>query len=211
MTKWYYRDYLNRKIGPLSADEFQDCVMEGEILPETRVWRSGLTAWTTYAGLLESEAVCASVTHGPATRIAPRSSSRRTGVVLGSSTLHQLPRSSVRASSSAAPHADRVLFEKSATYRRRYRKPRLRVRDPQTAMETRWLGKQFLRIAMVATALTLVHFAATEAIKSSAKAAIAAPAPENAAVGPTVQIHTFNAQSYAGLPPEFGNLADRQP
>jgi hypothetical protein len=85
MRQWYYRDPQCRKIGPLSDDEFEECVADGEIQPATRVWRSGLADWTTYAALLAHEANCVHGGRGPTIHAAPWSRSYTTSIACGAS------------------------------------------------------------------------------------------------------------------------------
>ncbi len=42
--KWYYAEG-KKPVGPLEASEFRELAKNGEIKPETLVWRSGMKAW----------------------------------------------------------------------------------------------------------------------------------------------------------------------
>jgi hypothetical protein len=108
MHHWYYRDPQSRKIGPLSEDEFEERVADGEIQPTTRVWHPGLADWTTYEALLAQEAGGRLATTGPATSFAPVSSSYRTLIALGSSAVHRPPTRSCIVTPAATPRGLRV-------------------------------------------------------------------------------------------------------
>lgn len=46
MAKWYYADGSEKK-GPLSEEEFDRLISAGTILPDTLVWRKGMSGWQT--------------------------------------------------------------------------------------------------------------------------------------------------------------------
>ena len=51
MTQWYFQDADSTRVGPLSDEEFHERLAGGAVVEKTRVWRSGLTDWTTYGAL----------------------------------------------------------------------------------------------------------------------------------------------------------------
>ncbi len=108
MNQWYYRDPQNRKIGPLSDQEFEERVIEGEVQAKTRVWRSGLTDWTTYEALLAYEECCLEPASGPSERAAPQSSSFCTQIAVGVSPANHPPTRRGTVTPSATPHGLRA-------------------------------------------------------------------------------------------------------
>lgn len=180
MNQWYYRDPQNRKIGPLSDEEFEERVCEGDVEPQTRVWRSGLADWTTYEALLAYEANCLELATGPAESTAPRSSSHSTQVSLGTSAIHRPPTRSCTVTPAATPHGLRApTFEKCPDCREEVPSHLLReigarrlcgfclqkadvdsrrnrLREAR-GVDFNWLGKFFVRCALIAAAFVLVR------------------------------------------------------
>ncbi|MGB8169456.1 MAG: DUF4339 domain-containing protein [Chthoniobacteraceae bacterium] len=173
MNQWYYRDPQNRKIGPLSDQEFEERVSDGEVQPTTRVWRSGLADWTTYEALLAHEANCLTMTTGPTESAAPQSSSYSTQIALGTSATNHPPTGSSIGSPSATPHGlPAPVFEQCAGCReqvpsnlfreigrrrlcgfclqkREITARRDKLRDAK-GVDANWIGKFLVRCALIA-------------------------------------------------------------
>ena len=178
MTEWYYRDQKSRKIGPLSTEEFDELVAQGEVLPQTRVWRSGLTDWTTYGALLTHEAHCLAAASGPAACAAPESSSYSTLIALGASAVSRRPtRSGIHTPVATDLGVPRTTFERCPECRedvashlfkevgrrrvcgfcaqqKRLQAQRDRLREAK-GVDSNWIGKFLVRCALIASAFVL--------------------------------------------------------
>jgi hypothetical protein len=178
MNEWYYRDSKNRKVGPLSDEEFEQCVTDGEIHARTRVWRSGLADWTTYEALLAHDASCAAVATGPTESVAPHSSSYCTQVALGASATSRPPNGACTATPSATPHSLLApAFEKCpgcgeevpshlvrefgqrrscgfCVQKQEAKARRDKLRDAK-GVDSNWIGKFLLRCALIAGVFVL--------------------------------------------------------
>jgi hypothetical protein len=55
MAQYFFKVSNSPDRGPMSADEFQQRLVAGEIQDATMVWRSGMTDWSTYADLCATE------------------------------------------------------------------------------------------------------------------------------------------------------------
>lgn len=66
MAKWYYADGSEKK-GPLSEEEFGRLISAGTILPDTLVWRKGMSGWQTLGEVHGEKTVI--VAHGEAVSI----------------------------------------------------------------------------------------------------------------------------------------------
>jgi hypothetical protein len=200
MTQWYYRDTFSRKIGPLSTDEFEQHVEEGDIQPETRVWRSGLVDWTTYEALLAHAASHVPSATGPAACAAPESSSYTTLIALGASATNRRASACGLATPVATPHPTPApAFEKcpdcgeclpanlfvedgrrvcgTCVQRLAAKANRDRLRDAR-GVDAHWLGKYLVRLALVAAAFVAVRVVMME-MGSPTKSAEVLPTPEN--------------------------------
>jgi len=51
MSQWYYVSG-NHKIGPISSDQMQYLIGEAEILPDTLVWREGMSGWSRASDMI---------------------------------------------------------------------------------------------------------------------------------------------------------------
>ncbi len=180
MIDWYYRDAHSRKIGPLSTEEFEARVSEGEIQARTRVWRSGMLDWTTYEALLASEANSLAFISGPTVSAAPQSRSFSSFIALGTSAASCPPNALGRATSAATPHASLAPAfefcpgcqgEKPQDLFRELGKRRVcgncirqgqiktrrdRLRNARGA-DANWLGKYFVRLALAAGAFVAIR------------------------------------------------------
>jgi GYF domain 2 len=202
MTEWYYRDAQSQKIGPLSTDEFEERVIEGEIQAQTRVWRSGLVEWTTYEELLAQEANCLEYASGPATSARAQSRSRCRLVSRGVSPANCSPGESPWISSiSIPPSATGAAFElclgcheempsqmfrvlgvrrvcgscvhRAKTMHRRYRQDR--------GADATWLGRYFVRLALLAGAFLAIRVLLVEMSGRHPASVVARPVPEDLA------------------------------
>ncbi len=63
MSKWYYSDYQRNRHGPVSADDLASLHANGQLAPDTLVWREGLAQWQPWHTLM-GEVVAGSA--GPA-------------------------------------------------------------------------------------------------------------------------------------------------
>ncbi|HEY0662857.1 MAG TPA: RDD family protein [Lysobacter sp.] len=52
MTKWYYSDYERNRHGPVSADDLAELHANGQLAPDTLVWREGLSQWQPWRQLM---------------------------------------------------------------------------------------------------------------------------------------------------------------
>lgn len=52
MTQWYYSDYERNRHGPVSAGDLADLHANGQLAPDTLVWREGLTQWQPWRTLV---------------------------------------------------------------------------------------------------------------------------------------------------------------
>ena len=181
MTEWYYRDAQSRKIGPLSTDEFEERVTEGEIHAHTRVWRSGLLDWLTYEALLAHESNCLAFASGPSASAAPQSHSSSTFVALAVSATHRPPREvGSIVTPAATPHPTLApTFElcprcdagmpapwsremgrrricRNCGGQMRVQAERDRRRNAR-GVDSNWLGKYFVRLALVTAALVAIR------------------------------------------------------
>ncbi|HYR57031.1 MAG TPA: DUF4339 domain-containing protein [Chthoniobacteraceae bacterium] len=180
MTEWYYRDSQSRKIGPLSTEQFEQRVADGAVTPRTRVWRSGLVDWTTYAALLAHEANCVAAATGPTARAAPESTSYSTLIALGASATNRPPSGSCIATPVASEHGYTApSFEKCpdcreeiasnlfremgrrricgfCVHKREVKAERDRLCEAK-GVDSNWVGKFFLRCAIIAGAFVLAR------------------------------------------------------
>ena len=208
MTEWYYRDTQSRKIGPLSTDEFEERVTQGEIQAHTRVWRSGLQDWTTYAALLARESHCLASASGPAASTAPQSSSFTTHVALGASATHRppseignaTPASSLQSTTAAAfelcpgcaeemPSAlFRILGSRricgSCIHHAQFKAGRNRRREVRGA-DANWLGRYFVRLALLAGAFMAIRILFLEMGGIHPATASTRPAPADHSAPPS--------------------------
>jgi hypothetical protein len=202
MTEWYYRDPQSRKVGPLTDDEFEAHVAAGDIRPETRVWRSGLADWTTYAALLAHEAHCLAAASGPAASSAPESSSYSTLIALGASKTNRPPHGAGSATPVATdPGYARSSFEKcpecreevaahlfKESGRRRVcgfclvksetKARRDRLREAR-GVDSNWIGKFLVRCALIAAVFVLARVILFE-LKNAGDSVSTLPAVEDA-------------------------------
>lgn len=210
MNQWYYRDPQNRKIGPLSDQEFEERVSEGEVEPQTRVWRSGLADWTTYEALLAHEANCLELATGPSESAAPQSRSYSTQVALGASATNRPPTRACTVTPSATPHGLRApMFEKCPGCHEEVPSQLIPELGPRRlcgfclqkadaaarrnklreakGVDSNWLGKFLVRCALIAAAFVLVRVVFFEMSHQ----------PESASLLPTVEV----PGSFTTLPP----------
>ncbi|MEA3209324.1 MAG: domain 2 [Chthoniobacter sp.] len=195
IIEWYYRDSKSQKVGPLSSEDFEEKVFAGEIKGTTRVWRSGLQDWTTYAALLgedsgeESSPVSSAGTeltegHSPASFAAEEAASQTTH--------HE--------STSAPDAAQEVIFETCAechekmpgylfaTFGKRRvcgvcgRKLRLKAQTEKWAeakgVDSNWLVKHILRVAICALILAAIRIVVLEMGTHGAQPSDSLPVPE---------------------------------
>jgi uncharacterized RDD family membrane protein YckC len=52
MTQWYYSDYERNRHGPVSAGDLADLHSNGQLAPDTLVWREGLSQWQPWRTLV---------------------------------------------------------------------------------------------------------------------------------------------------------------
>ena len=52
MSKWYYSDYDRNRHGPVSRDDIAELHANGQLDPETLVWREGLSQWQPWRTLV---------------------------------------------------------------------------------------------------------------------------------------------------------------
>jgi uncharacterized RDD family membrane protein YckC len=52
MTNWYYSDYERNRHGPVSADDLAELHANGQLAPDTLVWREGLPQWQPWRQLM---------------------------------------------------------------------------------------------------------------------------------------------------------------
>lgn len=210
MKQWYYRDPQNRKVGPLSDQEFEERVIEGEVKPNTRVWRSGLADWTTYEALLAHEENCIELASGPTESVAPQSSSYSTQIALGASAANRPPNRSCTVTPSSTPQGLRApTFEKCpgcgeevpsqlirelgnrrlcgfCLQKGEVAARRNKLREAK-GVDSNWIGKFLVRCALIAAAFVLVRVILFE-MKSQ---------PESASTLPTAEM----PGSFTTLPP----------
>ncbi len=208
MTEWYYRDTQSRKIGPLSTDEFEERVTQGEIQAQTRVWRSGLHDWTTYAALLARESQFLATASGPTASTAPQSSSFTTHFALGASATHRppsefgnaTPASSLQSTPAPAfelcPGCEeempsalfRILGSRricgSCVHHAQFKAGRNRHREVRGA-DANWLGRYFVRLALLAGAFLAIRILFQEMVGIHPATAITRPAPEDHSARPS--------------------------
>lgn len=52
MTQWYYSDYDRNRLGPVSGRDLADLHSNGQLAPDTLVWREGLPQWQPWRMLM---------------------------------------------------------------------------------------------------------------------------------------------------------------
>ena len=52
MTQWYYSDYERNRHGPVSAGDLAELHANGQLAPDTLVWREGLSQWQPWRTLV---------------------------------------------------------------------------------------------------------------------------------------------------------------
>ncbi len=52
MSKWYYSDYQRNRHGPVSAGDLANLHANGQLAPDTLVWREGLAQWQPWHTLM---------------------------------------------------------------------------------------------------------------------------------------------------------------
>ena len=52
MTQWYYSDYDRNRLGPVSDRDLADLHSNGQLAPDTLVWREGLPQWQPWRMLM---------------------------------------------------------------------------------------------------------------------------------------------------------------
>lgn len=52
MTKWYYSDYERNRHGPVGAEDLAELHANGQLAPDTLVWREGLSQWQPWRELM---------------------------------------------------------------------------------------------------------------------------------------------------------------
>lgn len=52
MTQWYYSDYERNRHGPISAGDLAELHANGQLAPDTLVWREGLSQWQPWRTLV---------------------------------------------------------------------------------------------------------------------------------------------------------------
>lgn len=66
MTQWYYSDYDRNRLGPVGARDLADLHANGQLAPDTLVWREGLAQWQPWR-LLMAEVLAAAAPAAPGT------------------------------------------------------------------------------------------------------------------------------------------------
>lgn len=72
MTQWYYADHERNRQGPVSGRDLADLHANGQLAPDTLVWREGLAQWQPWQSLMAevlapaAPAALAAATGGPA-------------------------------------------------------------------------------------------------------------------------------------------------
>jgi hypothetical protein len=183
MIEWYYRDSSCCKVGPLTATEFEVCVVVGEVRPETEVWRSDLADWTTYAALLAQQVEPSPISHSRRSARSPRSSSYRTQIALGISAIHQTPARALLATSGCTPWGVPDPRDRAGECESVSRGAPDPILDRRGA-DVIWLGRQFVRLALAGTAFVLVHFLVTERATPPADARVPIPSAPRVVLGP---------------------------
>ena len=184
MTEWYYRDSQSRKIGPLSTEEFEERVDAGEVKPHTKVWRSGLIDWTTYAALCAHDEQGAKEESGPSTNAAPQSSSYQTQIALGASATNRNTGGTRKTPAATPPMMAAPNFESCPECRQQVpsnlfremgrrrvcgfcmekikaKAKRDQLRDAKGA-DANWLGKHLIRVAIGAAVLITIRLIGIE-------------------------------------------------
>ncbi len=65
MTQWYYSDYERNRLGPVSGRDLADLHANGQLAPDTLVWREGLSQWQPWR-MLMAEVLAATAPAAPA-------------------------------------------------------------------------------------------------------------------------------------------------
>ena len=52
MTQWYYSDYDRNRHGPVSARDLAELHANGQLSPDTLVWREGLAQWQPWSTMV---------------------------------------------------------------------------------------------------------------------------------------------------------------
>jgi len=165
MIDWYYRDTHQLRVGPLTTEEFDVCVVVGEIRPETSVWRSGLPDWTTYEDLLAQAIEAATVSRGRQSASARPSSSYHRMIALGRSPVHRHPARSRVTTSGCTPYGvPEPLWTDEQEKYECVNEPRPETSLDQQGADAMWLGRQLIRVALAGAFLMLVHFFVVERV-----------------------------------------------